>query len=264
MEVKKFWLVLVIFFLIIGLIGGFLYYYYSYCPKVILNLPRPPVDGETTWAFLVNGRERNPGDVIHVLKPFRPLKIDVVELKKGEGVPIDSGKIIDSFEMDDVIQNWDLLAYKYFSEESSGKEGLAIVAYHENGVSTLVFVDLQREEKPYITFPNLGVIVDSSGGIIDRWTILVNGKEIDNRFYPYHQGDKIIISIKENESGKIVDEIDVTDDVEKYAEIYWRYNRPSGLLNEEELSIFLQTPSDESFVYDLQEIKVKISSSLTV
>lgn len=250
MEVKKLWIVLVICFLIIGLAGVFLYYYF-HCPKVILNLPRPPIDGEKTWAFLVNGKERNPGDVIVV---WKSLKIDVVELEKGKDVSVDSGKIIDSFKMNGIIQNGDLLAYKYFSEESNGEESLAVVDYHQIGSATFVFVDLQKEEKPWIIISSIPV------EIMDRWTILVNGKEIDNDFYPYRQGDEVILSIKEIKSGKIVGETNITGNVEEYAQIYWRYEKASGLTGEEEFFIILNTPSDKSFIYDIQEIKVNIFS----
>lgn len=252
MQVKKrIFISLVICFLLIGLMAGGFLYYYSHYPKVILNLPRPPVDGERTWAFIVNSRERNPGDVIVVCKS---LKIDVVELRKGEDVPVDSGKIIDSFEMNGVIQNFDLLGYQYFPEGISSEEALAVVDYHKNGSNTLVFADLQKEEKPWIMVSSI------SGEIMGRWTILINGQKITDSFYPYYQGDKVILSIKEIKSGKIVDEIDITDDVEEYAQIYWRYEEASGLTDEEEFFIVLMTPSDKSFVYDIQEIKVNIFS----
>ncbi len=253
-EKKQITISLVVIFLLVT--GVFLYYFF-FCPKVTLNLPRPPIDGEKTWAFLVNGKERTPGDVIVV---WKSLKIDVVELEKGDDVPVDSGKIVDSFKMDDVIENRDLLAYKYSSEQNNREESLSVVAYHENGVVTLVFVDLQKEEKPWIHFANCGRIIDSLAGIIDK-TVLVNGKELDDRYYPYHQGDRIILSIKENESGEIIGEIDITDRVKKYGSIYFK--KSSDLLDGEEIIIIISNPSG-SFTYDTQEIEVKISSSLAV
>jgi len=241
---KRIFISLVICFLLLA--GVFLYY--NFGPKVIRsNLPRPPIDGERTWAFLVNDIERNPGDVIVV---WKSLVISVVELPKGDNVPVDSGEIVDSFDIIGVIQNFDLLGYQYFPEGISSEEALAVVDYHKNGSSTLVFADLQKEEKPWIMVSSI------SGEIMGRWTILINGQKTTDSFYPYHQGDKILLSIEEIKSGKIVGEADITGDVEEYTQIYCRYD-------EEGFFIILNTPSDKAFVYDVKEIKVNIFS-LTV
>jgi len=125
----NFWVVSVILFIVgISLIGVFVILDFSQNSYgVQTNLPRPPVDGERTWVFIVNGKETNPGDIVKVNHNF--LEISVIELPKGKDVELSSGKEIDRFNIGALVHRGDLIAYDYDSPypREGREEGLSIL-----------------------------------------------------------------------------------------------------------------------------------------
>lgn len=98
------------------------------------------------------------------------------------------------------------------------------------------------------------------GEVEGKLKLYVNGQAVPQSGcnYLYHDGDKVILSVKDIEKGIIIDNIDVTEFLEEYAAIEWY--QPEG---EKQMSFIIMTPSDTPFVYDTKIIKIN-TFSLTV
>ena len=98
------------------------------------------------------------------------------------------------------------------------------------------------------------------GEVEGKWKLYVNGQAIPQSGceYLYHDGDKVILSVEDIKKGIIVDNIDVTEFLEKYADIEWY--QPEGA---KQMSLIIMTPSDTPFVYDTKIIEIN-TFSLTV
>lgn len=95
------------------------------------------------------------------------------------------------------------------------------------------------------------------GEVEGKLKLYVNGQAVPQSGckYLYHNGDKVILSVKDIERGIIVDNIDVTEFLEEWASIDWY--QPEG---EKQMSFMIMTPSNKSFVYDTKVIKINAFS----
>lgn len=131
------------------------------------------------------------------------------------------------------------------------KEDISSFIKTSEGISEVNLL-VSNDVDPWIMLP--------CGEVEGKWKLYVNGQAIPQSGckYLYHDGDKIILSVKDIEKGIIVDNIEVTEFLEKYADIEWY--QPEG---QKQMFLIIMTPSDTPFVYDTKIIEIN-TFSLTV